>query len=849
MVLAVSLSFTILNEFGKDFKVEAASGTIVITAFNVPTYFPARQNVTFSASAQGYNTYSLAFWWNVEYRNGTDIFVFLWTREHAAELFEPSNSATHSFIANFFYAGEYRVSLTVKDGPNASTTAYQDITVSDPEDLILGSVEPVQVVDGASAMVKGKPTLIKTQIYSSFSESVTAKVKIQWADQTLYEDIAVPGNALTTYYLPSSQTIQFSQTGATSVSARIETVYSKTEADLGNNFNTTGIVVKDTDGFNIFYAFLGINGNPNMVKTSTDFIRDTYPVSPQEITCGGATISSIDPQCLTYDQRTNVFMNLSLARLWTQSKFVVGVVDENNLPADAAGASRPERLGSPGIPGAVVSGNNYFTNPAHEIGHQIGLHKYNEEYIRDPLGNIIYPGNIVKYYSIAERTNKSQICFMGTSLKGSVDRWIDQGCYEQLLSSLKLGADPEVLYVSGLIYPNETVKLLSWYHIPEGIPDFGPGNVGNYALVYLNSEGQELSQVQFDVDSSLENESNIRGFAFSIPYVEGTSKVLVKHNSEVIGQRIVSAHAPAVEVSYPNGEEMDLGKTYTVNWMGSDQDNDELKYTVLYSSDGGTNWVPLAFDLNQTSFVWNTAGLEAGSSFLVKVIASDGVNTGIDVSEEFTLASAPPPAISDLSSSVFQSSANQASFIYADPNRMTRAVATYDVAAGSIVYGMCQNLQDQGFDNNPLIVSQDLADKGRLLLQNKTVLMFGSRNPHFGVRYLEDKRLTPIYFQNDGSNVKLIENATGIDKVNRALSSIDFDHEDYFVLMALTDENGNSVFINYGFEWKGTWAAGMYLKAIYPNIQTYTNSYYIIHWQDTNNDGIPQTNEMTPIPT
>jgi nitroreductase len=242
---------------------------------------------------------------------------------------------------------------------------------------------------------------------------------------------------------------------------------------------------------------------------------------------------------------------------------------------------------------------------------------------------------------------------------------------------------------------------------------------------------------------------------------------------------------------------------------------------------------------------WNGAGAQAIRNTLA--LGASIVPLYIIPVGNMYVEPTPTPIISDLSDRVFQSSAYQANFIYADPYRMSRAVATYDVASGSILYGMCQNIQNQDFDNNPLAVSQNPADKGRLLLQNKTVLMFGSRNPHWGVRYLEDNRLTPIYFQNNGTHVKLTENATNIDKVNHALSSIDFEHEDYFVIMALIDQNDNHVFINYGFEWKGTWAAGIYLKAIYPNIQSYTNPYYIIHWQDTNADGIPQTNEMTPI--
>jgi hypothetical protein len=182
---------------------------------------------------------------------------------------------------------------------------------------------------------------------------------------------------------------------------------------------------------------------------------------------------------------------------------------------------------------------------------------------------------------------------------------------------------------------------------------------------------------------------------------------------------------------------------------------------------------------------------------------------------------------------------------------MTRAVATYDVASGSTVYGMCLNPQSLSFDTNPVLVSQNPADTGRLLTPGKTVLMFGGPNPHLCVRYLEQQGLTPVHFRADsdaaGTWVKFIETSTGTAKVNVLASNIDFEHEDYFLIESLFDANGNQVFISYGFDWKGTWAAGLLIQTIYPNIQTYTNNYYIFHWTDTNGDGIPQTNEMTPI--
>jgi hypothetical protein len=219
----------------------------------------------------------------------------------------------------------------------------------------------------------------------------------------------------------------------------------------------------------------------------------------------------------------------------------------------------------------------------------------------------------------------------------------------------------------------------------------------------------------------------------------------------------------------------------------------------------------------------------------------------------YTFLAPTVPRISDLQTLVIQAMDNQDYFIFADPHRMTRAVATYDVASGSIIYGMCQNTQNQGFDTNPSWVSQNSQDEGRLLLQNKTVLIFGGPIPNLCAGYLQAQGLTPVYVQAvseaDGTHWEFVETSTGTVKVDRLASSIDFEHEDYFVIMALVDANGNHVFISYGFDWKGTWAAGIYLKAIYPTIQTYTKAYYIVHWVDTNGDGIPQPNEMTVIAT
>jgi sugar lactone lactonase YvrE len=210
-------------------------------------------------------------------------------------------------------------------------------------------------------------------------------------------------------------------------------------------------------------------------------------------------------------------------------------------------------------------------------------------------------------------------------------------------------------------------------------------------------------------------------------------------------------------------------------------------------------------------------------------------------------------SLSELKACTLDAGSNGAYFVYGDPHRMTLAMATYDVAAGGIVYGMCQNAQITSFDTDPYVVWQSGADAGRLRITEKTALMFGGPNPNLAVKYLEQQRLTPLYFQSAivgaETYLRLIETATNATKLEVAASSYDNEYEDYFLLESTVDANHNHVFISYGFDWKGTWAAGFYLKDHYSTIQNYQNVYYIFHWMDANNNGIPEQNEITQTAT
>ena len=106
---------------------------------------------------------------------------------------------------------------------------------------------------------------------------------------------------------------------------------------------------------------------------------------------------------------------------------------------------------------------------------------------------------------------------------------------------------------------------------------------------------------------------------------------------------------------------------------------------------------------------------------------------------------------------------------------------------------------------------------------------------HACVRYYETQRIAPVYCGVEGSTIYWYTKA-GVKIPETALSTSVFDvgyayHQDMFVVEFFLDSDGNTVFVIYGYGWKGSFAAGKFFKStIYPNISSYTHGYYIYLW-------------------
>jgi|GEM_PF-2662218 len=215
------------------------------------------------------------------------------------------------------------------------------------------------------------------------------------------------------------------------------------------------------------------------------------------------------------------------------------------------------------------------------------------------------------------------------------DGWFNLLVSDRFLSDV----DPEALLVSGTIDISGRVSFDPFVYLPQAALDIIPGQAGDYYFVLLDESGDVLSQSGFtvyfyysDPDGGPVDETP---FAYRIEWKEGTRSIELRDKQgNPLASREVSQNTPKVSLAYPNGGETWLkGRTYTVQWEASDDDDDLISYCLDISLDGGETWLPMAIDMTDNSYELDTGGFDEGDNYRFRVRATDGVNTGEDISD------------------------------------------------------------------------------------------------------------------------------------------------------------------------------------------------------------------------
>jgi peptidoglycan/xylan/chitin deacetylase (PgdA/CDA1 family) len=272
---------------------------------------------------------------------------------------------------------------------------------------------------------------------------------------------------------------------------------------------------------------------------------------------------------------------------------------------------------------------------AHEIGHTYGLDGLADTQTPSLAGDGWEVGHPTPCRVSREKTDKtSPFNFYDFMTYYAViherDVWISTSNYKKLMDKLLPSAsDPRVLWVSGLIYEDDTVELFPFYILEGSVEDLGPGS---YSFEAVDAHGAVLSVTTFE-PTFIEG---ICPFSFAIPYFEGTRKIVLKHGATLLAEVPVTAHSPEITSLTVTP----LGSSQcSVTWEAVDADNDDLYYTLFYSHNG-SDWLPLA-SLTESSFEFDTSLLPGGIS-RIKLVVTDGVNSTEAISSPFFVTTKHP---------------------------------------------------------------------------------------------------------------------------------------------------------------------------------------------------------------
>ncbi len=201
------------------------------------------------------------------------------------------------------------------------------------------------------------------------------------------------------------------------------------------------------------------------------------------------------------------------------------------------------------------------------------------------------------------------------------------------------------LLLAGSVDPEEStgrfrrVELRLW----PGGPFDGAGE-GAYSLELRDAAQTVLFTRHFTPSLAIESGGETVSYDFKevLPPRPGVAHIVLKRGVQVLATREVSAHAPEVTLLAPNGGEH-ITEPFQARWEASDADDDSLTFSLQVSTQGGQGWLPIARGLTETTYTLDPARLPGGDRMRLRVIAYDGVRTGIDISDaDFHLPNHPP---------------------------------------------------------------------------------------------------------------------------------------------------------------------------------------------------------------
>jgi hypothetical protein len=562
--------------------------------------------------------------------------------------------------------------------------AIQNDSNTVPQVIAKRTVVRVYVASGTSSTINN--VLVRLHVFLNGSEALTTQARTRAVPSPQRANLDDSANFYLTVYSGSNAQVGFF--------AEVDPTNEILESNESNNrfpaAGTQNHTFQVRQSFTITYApvtytFSGWGGSANptsRINTAIDWLRSIYPVPNA---AARSTLYYPYPG-FSFSQNVNTNDAALIGKLntrWFLSQWglqslswLLGVNVGRSanqlygwLPANAYSGNGLSDPTWGGGNSHVAFGNDtpdkYRRTLAHEIGHNIAF-CHNNRFI-DTIGFDVFLSHTVKGTSFRD--------FMWPARRED-EAWIDTINYNRLFSRLAPGATfppgvtscqtlssvaetaplqqtstltgtHEFVFISGSVNPAGTQGTLNpLYRDVREAADLPASAGAQYCVVLLNTGSEVLDQHCFEPNfMNGDGESvALASFGFPLLWNPATARVELRNGATVLAARNVSPNAPVVHLTTPNGgQSFGANTNINITWTASDADQDALTYSVLYSPNGGAAWVPVADGLTTTSYSLPAAVVAGSPNAIIRVVASDGTNTGQDQSDAaFTVSKKPP---------------------------------------------------------------------------------------------------------------------------------------------------------------------------------------------------------------
>ncbi len=260
-------------------------------------------------------------------------------------------------------------------------------------------------------------------------------------------------------------------------------------------------------------------------------------------------------------------------------------------------------------------------------------------------------------------------------------------------------------------------------------------------------------------------------------------------------------------------------------------------FTFEYSLDDGNTW-QLASSTQQNASNWVADLGILNSPFVsIRVNVTDSLGNRISQTtiRGFSVSYVPQP-LSIIRDSIFYAPTNSVYFV--------KTGNVWDDAAFYAFYAYKQNPQIITDKTQNEIDNEYLDENGKPLFTGD-IVTFGGRIANRLVAYFEDQYIALVGYEWNGTHHVFKKMRDGAYLYAVEGSTYNQDEKDYFIFQVYLYE-GRYVLSEWGVGARGTYAGGTcFIDEIWPNIESYDESYYLYSWTDLNGNGVTEPKEIT----